>query len=222
MKIKKRLLLLLLLTLIGSFLFVPFIVAGDETIRGNLILRTTIIFTLGSAVIVAFTGWAGLAFADRLNIPMPVLRNWEHGENISNDEIKNIVSNSVFIGVMVAGLTLLGNYFMHPPINKGSILVRVDTSIWAPLVTETVSHLFLLSGLLLLIKNKWISIAISGLFFVVLFHFNSAFSPTMEIYLGALNFGAAVVTGYLFIKKGFEAAVLTHMVMHLILLTVNI
>ncbi|MDO3645122.1 hypothetical protein [Mucilaginibacter sp. L3T2-6] len=222
MKIKKRLLLLLLLTLIGSFLFIPFIVAGDETIRSGLILRTTVIFTLGSMVVVALTGWAGLVFSDKLDIPMPILRNWELGENISNNKVKGIVGTSVFIGVVVAGATLLGNYFMHPPINKGSILVRVDTSVWAPLVTETISHLFLLSGLFLLIKNNWLSIIISGLFFVVLFHFNSAFSPAMEIYLGALNFGAAVVTGYLFVKKGFEAAVLTHMVMHLILMAVNI
>jgi len=111
---------------------------------------------------------------------------------------------------------------MHPPVNRGLLLVRIDTAIWAPLVTETVSHLFLLSGLILLIKNEWLSIIISGLFFVILFHLNSAFSPAMEIYLAAVNFGATVVTGYLFVRKGFEAAVLTHMVMHLILLAVNV
>jgi hypothetical protein len=222
MKIKKRLLLLLLLTLIGSILFVPFIVAGDDTIKGALILRTTIIFTLGSMAVMALTGWGGLVFTDKLNLPMPILRNWELGENISNDDIKSIVATSVFIGILVAGLALAGNYFMHPPVNRGALLVRIDTSIWAPLVTETVSHLFLLSALILLIKNNWTSIIISGLFFVVLFHLNSTFRPAMEIYLGAVNFGAAVVTGYLFIKKGFETAVLTHMVMHLILLAVNV
>jgi len=222
MKIKKRLLLLLLLTLIGSILFVPFIVAGDDTIKGALIFRTTAIFTLGSLGVIALTGWGGLVFTDKLNLPMPILRNWEIGENIDNNDIRSIVGVSVFIGILVAGLALAGNYFMHPPVNRGTLLVRVDTAIWAPLVTETVSHLFLLSGLILLIKNKWISIIISGLFFVALFHLNSAFSPAMEIYLAAVNFGAAVVTGYLFVRKGFEAAVLTHMVMHLILLAVNV
>lgn len=221
MKIKKRLLLLLLLTLIGSFLFIPFIVAGDATIKGALIWRTTVIFTLASLVVIALTGWGGLVFADKLGIPMPILRNWELGESISSDEIKSIVGTSVFISLIVAALALVGNYFMHPPVNQGSVLVRIDTSIWASLVTETVSHLFLLSGLILLIKNRWISIIISGLFFVALFHLDSAFSPAMEIYLGAVNFGAAVVTGYLFVRRCFETAVLTHMVMHLILLGVN-
>lgn len=221
MKIRKRLLLLLLLTLIGSVLFIPFIVAGDATIQGNLIWRTTVIFTLGSMVVMALTGWGGLVFSDKLNIPMPVLRNWELGERVNFDKVRNIVGTSVLTGVIVAILALTGNYFMHPPINQGSLLVRIDTAVWAPLITETVSHLFLLSGLILLIKNQWISIIISGLFFVALFHINSAFSPAMEIYLAAVNFGAAVVTGYLFVKKGFEAAVLTHMVMHLILLGVN-
>lgn len=122
----------------------------------------------------------------------------------------------------MAVCALAGNYFMHPPVNKGTVLVRIDTSIWAPLVTETVSHLFLLSGLILLVKSKWLSIIISGLFFVALFHLDSNFSTSMEFYLGAVNFGAAVVTGYIFVKKGFEAAVLTHLVMHLILLAVNV
>lgn len=222
MKIKKRLLLLLLLTLVGCILFIPFIVTGDATIKGGLILRTTVIFTIGSMLVMALTGWAGLVFSDKLNIPMPILRNWELGEQINNNDIKSIAGTSVFIGVLIAGLGLAGNYFMHPPVNKGSLLIRIDTSIWAPLVTEAVSHLFLLSGLTLLIKNQWMAIIISGLFFVALFHIDSAFSPAMEIYLGAVNFGAAVVTGYLFVKKGFEAAVLTHMVMHLIMLAVNI
>jgi len=222
MKIRKRLLLLLLLTLIGSILFVPFIVAGDSTITRDLIFRTTAIFTLGSMTVIALTGWGGLVFSDRLNVPMPILRNWENGQGINNDEIKSIVGWSILTGVVVALFALAGNYFMHPPVNKGTVLVRIDTAIWAPLVTETVSHLFLLSGLILLIKNQWISIIISGLFFVALFHLDSNFSAPMELYLGAVNFGAAVVTGYMFIKKGFEAAVLTHMVMHLILLGVNV
>lgn len=222
MKIKKRLLLLVLLTLIGSILFVPFIVAGDPTIKGALIFRTTAIFTLGSMAVIALTGWGGLVFSDRLNIPMPILRNWENGWEIRNDEIKSIVRWSVLTGSIVAVCALAGNYFMHPPVNKGTVLVRIDTSIWAPLVTETVSHLFLLSGLILLVKSKWLSIIISGLFFVALFHLDSNFSTSMEFYLGAVNFGAAVVTGYIFVKKGFEAAVLTHLVMHLILLAVNV
>lgn len=221
MTIKRRLIAISTLTFIGAILFIPFLIVSDSTLKGAEVYKTSILFVFLSIIVVLLTAWGGLRFSDKLNLKMPILRNWEINGIIKSDELKSTFLNSILIGAIVAGLALIGNYFMKPPINPGDILTRISTTLWASVLTETVSHLFVLSGLILLIKNKWISLIISGLFFVVLFHLNSNYDTNTTLYLGVVNFLAATVTGYLFITKGFEYAVLTHMTMHFILLAVN-
>ena len=218
--IKKRLTFLSAAVVVGGFLFIPFLVS-DSSSNINAELKSITEFILISTLITALTAWAGLRFADRIEIRMPVLRNWELSHSINHDDIRHIIIKSVLFGLFIAALVLAGNYIMHPPTNPGSFLARISTTIWAALVTETVAHLFVLSGLILLIKNKWAAIIISGLVFVVLFHLNSNYSRIMEIYLATVNFLPAIVTGYLFVTEGFECAVLTHMIMHFFMLAIN-
>lgn len=222
MKIKKRLLLLLILTFIGAILFIPFIVANESSTEHYIDYKTPLIFTSISVIVVALTGWGGLIFSDYVNIKMPILRNWEINQKLEVNQVGNIIWYSVLAGLLMAVLILAGNYFVHPPINKGTLVVRIATFVWASVVTETLLHLFLLSGLIYLIKNNFISIIISALTFVIIFHLNSGLSPAMTFYISLANFSAAVLTGYLFVKKGFESAVFAHMVMHFLLLAVNI
>jgi hypothetical protein len=74
----------------------------------------------------------------------------------------------------------------------------------------------------LIVKNKIAGNILSALAFVILFHLSSSYNFTLSAYISTLNFLLAILTGYLFIKKGFETAVLTHMIAHFILLMVNI
>jgi len=79
--------------------------------------------------------------------------------------------------------------------------VRADTAIWAPLVTETVSHLFLLSALNCSLRINGYPLLSAHSSLWVCFTLDSAFNPAMEIYLGAVNFAAAAVPVHIN-KKG--------------------
>ncbi len=209
------------LTLAGGCLFIPFISAGDPVLKGPALYKNSVIFVLASTCVTALAAWGGLLISDKLNVPMPILRKWELGQPIKANNLHSVVSTALLFGVVAATVVLLGNYFVHPPINPGGLLTRVATMLWASVVTETVSHLFILAGLVLVLKNKWLSLVISGLLFVVLFHLSSGYSASITAYLSLANLLAATLTGYLFLTKGFECAVLTHGVMHFILLAVN-
>lgn len=219
---KKRLLLITGLTFLGAILFIPFLLINNNDLKQTEIIQSCVIFTLISTFVAAITSWLGFKFSDKLNIPMPLLRNWELGNRYDKRNIKSIVSIAIVVGIIVATLTIIGNYFVSPPTNKGNFIVRISTTLWASVVTETLSHLFVLSGFILLFKKKWMSLFLSGLIFVLIFHFSTQYDLNTNIYLGTMNFIAASVTGYLFIKFGFECALISHFIMHFLLLGINI
>lgn len=221
MLIKRRLIFIAIVSFVGGFLFIPFFIANKPTLKGIDLFEGISVFIGLSTIITVLTAWIGLKLSDRLNINMPILRNWEMGRTINRIEIKSLLAKSILIGFIIAAITLIGNQFISTPTNPGGFFTRISTTIWASFVTETISHLFILSGLIILIKNKWGSLIISSLIFVVLFHLNSNYVLTTTIYLGTINFVAITITGYLFIKLGFEYAILTHMIMHFILLAIN-
>lgn len=216
MMIKKRLILLTLLTLIGGILFVPYS-------NGSWIapIETWFIFPVASSIGILLFGWIGLKLADKTNLPMPILRKWEKNEKIEKDNWKILILPAIFgviLALVIAGLNPLFNV----PKNPGTLLMRVITAPWAATVTEVVSHLLVMSALFLLLKNKWASIIISGLIFVALFHLQSIEGELKTtIFLSAGNFAGSVLTGWLYSKKGFESAVIAHASMHLVLLAIN-
>lgn len=76
-----------------------------------------------------------------------------------------------------------------------------------------------MTGIILIIKNKWVSILLSSLIFLVLFHLNGMDGGfTLTIYLGTMNFAGATLTGWIYSKYGFESAVVAHSVMHFLIL----
>jgi hypothetical protein len=219
-QIRKRLILLVAVSFIGSLLFIPFLFAGDP--NDTAPIKAAILFSSISTVLIFLTGYAGLLFSDKLNIDMPLLRSWECNRLVDFTRLKSGIFKGVLVGVTVAGLCYVGNRIMHPVPNPGNFLTRISTTVWASVVTESIAHLFVLSWLILLIKNKWVAIIISGLIFVLLFHFNSNYNLTMGLYLGSANFLAATATAYLFVNEGFESAVIAHATMHFIMLAINV
>lgn len=108
-KMKKRLILFILLTLIAGFLYVPFIKASDESIT-NLIW---LFFPLGSALGILLFGWLGLQLADKSILKMPLLKKWESGQRIFKSDF-NILFKPILLGFTFAIITFgLINIFLH-------------------------------------------------------------------------------------------------------------
>ena len=214
---KKRLLLLVLATLFGAILFVPFVRAASD----NTPVWLWLIFPAASVLAVLVFGGLGLQFADRADFPMPLLRPWEMGQPVAWQAVRQLrlpALAGVALALLITGL----NRYFHPPANPGSLAVRIITTPWAALVTEIISHLFTLSGLYLLWRNEWAALLGSSLVFLGLFHLNGADSnSSLAIYLGLMNFVGILLSGWFYCRRGFEAAVVTHAAMHLVLLTLG-
>ncbi|MCK4663998.1 MAG: hypothetical protein KAT68_14110, partial [Bacteroidales bacterium] len=216
MKIKKRLILLTLITLISGFLYVPFIKVSSETT--NIVW---IVFPFGSALVILLLTWLGIKLSDKTQLPMPILRKWENNERIKFKDGK-ILLIPLLIGGIFALVTYGLNQYFNPPENPGNFLERILTTPWAALVTETISHLLIMSAIVLLLKKNWLGIIISSLLFLVIFHLNSIEGDlVLTTYLGTMNFIGVTITGWIYSKYGFESAVISHASMHLIILGLN-
>ncbi|MFC2096175.1 hypothetical protein ACFLQ3_00575 [Bacteroidota bacterium] len=214
--IKKRLILLTVITLIGGFLFVPY---SNET--WTLSLQDWLIFPFGSAIVILLFGWLGLIIADKTNLPMPILRKWESNEKIKKQDWK-VLFIPALLGAGLALIIAVLNQFFNVPKNPGTFLMRILTTPWAATVTEVVSHLLVMSLIILLLKNKWLGIILSSLIFLVLFHLQGIEGDLKTtIFLGAGNFTGSTLTGWFYSKYGFESAIVGHATMHLILLAIN-
>ena len=215
--IKKRLILLVAIALVGAMGFLPFIQAsGTELPRW-----AWVVFPLVSAAIVAVLGGFGLRFADQSGLPMPLLRLWEDGCPLTEREVKRLWW-PLLAGAVLGGLIVGLNLHFKPPVNHGSVVVRLLITPWAAVVTETISHLFVLSGLYLLVKSKLLALLGSSAVFVVLFHLNGVGGDTtLAVYLGAANLAGILLTGWLYYRQGFEAAIIGHAAMHAVLLAVG-
>jgi len=214
---KKRLIFLVVATLIGGVLYVPFIKASYESITELIWL----LFPLGSALGILLFGWIGLKFADKSNLQMPILKKWELNQKLLKTDFTILYKPMLFSIVFALVAFGLNQYFAAPK-NSGVLIERILTTPWAGIVTETISHLFVMTGIILIIKNKWISILLSSMMFLVLFHLNGIDGDlTLTIYLGVINFSVVTLTGWIYSKYGFESAVVAHSTIHIILLGLN-
>lgn len=214
---KKRLLLIALLSLLSGVLYVPFINAGSEEPS----VLTWIIFPLATTALMLLIGWLGILLAEKGGFEMPILKKFENDEKIMKSDYRILVTPCI-LGFSFAIVIYLTSFFVEVPKNPGSFFVRILTTPWAGLVTETVSHLFVMSAIYLLIKNRWISIILSSLLFVVLFHLNGMdYEVYVAVVLVSANFLASVLTGWIYSKYGYESAVMAHASMHLVMLAFN-
>ncbi len=214
--IKKRLILLSSISLIGGFLFVPY-----SNNSWNVAIQNWFIFPFASAIAILLFGWLGLRLSDKTKLPMPILRKWENNEKASSKDW-NILITPALLGAVLAIIIVGLNQFFNVPKNPGTLLMRILTTPWAATVTEVISHLFFMSLLILIFKNKWLGIILSSLVFLVLFHLQSIENDLKTtIFLGVGNFAGSTLSGWFYSKYGFESAIVGHASMHLILLAIN-
>jgi hypothetical protein len=221
--VRRRLTLLTVAAGIGGVLFVPFVVAGARSGGGappGYVLWPA--FAFGSAFAALLFGWAGLRLADRAHLPMPILRAWELGHRTDSSIWARIIVPSVVAGIAYAVAIVVCVRLLHLPSNPGTVAERLLTVVFAATVPEIVIHLFAMSGLVLLLRSRWAAILASGALFVIVFHGGPVGDSRMIAAVVMLfNFGFGILTGWLYTRYGFEAALATHAIGHAILLGIN-
>lgn len=214
MPIKKRLFALTLAGGISGLFFVPYLLVARPDINPTDIW---IGLPLGSLLICGLCSWAGLKFADRANISMPYLRPWETGKPADAAERGWLIRVSIALGGLFgfAGAAFFYLVGAHP--HPGSLSLRLSTFPFAALVPEIVAHLFVMSGLVMVMKRTWIPILLSGVVFVLAFHAGRVVAGPAPGYMWAFDYLFGVLTGWIYSRYGIEGAALTHAVAHAIL-----
>ncbi len=207
---------------VGGALFVPFVFAGAGEQATRHALYFWIGFPLGSAIFSGLCAWPGLRLADRAGLQMPLLRAWEYQERSPRNWGKGACFVSIVTGVFFALFASLISHIIGLPKNPGTLIERLATIPFATVVTETFSHLFLMSVFFFWLKKKWLAILLSSVAFVALFH-GQAIQASIELTVFAFlfNFLFATLTGWLYGRYGIESAYLTHAIAHGIVLGIN-
>ncbi|MGB5820955.1 MAG: hypothetical protein WBG90_15825 [Saonia sp.] len=213
----RRILFLSFLAFISGVLYVPFIEANVGNENG---ITTWIVFPTASMVIVMLSSWIGLKLAEKASVPMSILNKLNKNNPHSNSLPQ--LTFPLLLGLAISILIVVANQFLQVPKNSGTLTERLLTTPWAAIITETISHLLILSGLYLLIRNKLISILISSFLFIIIFHLNIDLNDRYVVmYLGLANFAASSFTGWVYLKYGLGIAIITHAVMHSVILGFN-
>lgn len=224
MPIRRRLILLGVLAVAGGALFSPFVSAGIRASHAESTPPPFLLafyFAAGSGLAATACAWGGLRFADRAQLSMPLLRGWELGTSTPPGTFGRIVAVSLVVGGLV-GIGLIPLlHFLHTPANPGSLEVRLLTVFFAATIPEIVVHLFAMSGLVLLFRKTWPAILLSSVLFVAIFHGGSVGDARTTAFVLGANFAFGMLTGWLYKCYGFEAAVLTHAVGHVIVVGWN-
>ena len=219
--IRKRLFFLTFLFLIWGALFVPFVKANAPTSQQTSVCQLLIVFSLVSSVVVFLCSWIGLRVADKTRLEMPILNKWEKDDFVVKFETKRLLIVSVMAGVIFGLVASAFSNYLGIPNNQGNFVERISTTLFAAVVPEVVIHLFVMSGLFFLVKRIWIAIFVSSVLFAILHGSPSDIPVTATIFIYGLNFTLSVLTGWFYSRFGFESAMLTHAVSHLIVVGIN-
>ncbi|HLA13151.1 MAG TPA: CPBP family intramembrane glutamic endopeptidase [Pyrinomonadaceae bacterium] len=194
-----------------------------------------------NGVILSVTIFIGMILSERIGLRMPLIEAWASGEHPVNP--KAVVLPGILVGtaVGIALVTIEALLFLkHLP---AAMLPLFEISLWKRLLAgvlyggfteELVTRLFLLSMVAWFLGKWWKTpegIPTSGAFWTAIFlvavlfglgHLpaTSAMTPITQLLVAralVLNGIAGVAFGYLYWKRGLEAAMLGHMSAHLVM-----
>lgn len=198
-------------TMIGAGMFVPFI----ETQHPDIPFIGKLLFIGATSVIAWITAYIGLRLSNTLKLPsLTRIRR--------KRSVWRVLAVSGLIGFGIGLGAVAMTHLFHLPTNPGILAVRLATVVWSSVFLETVGHLFLQTIIYKYTKIQWVAVLIASFLLTVAFHSGGASDgATQQIVITGINFGAMVVTGGLYARYGFESAVVSHAVMHFVMLGLN-
>jgi hypothetical protein len=215
MPIRKRLWALTLAGGVSGLFFVPYVLAARPDINPSYVWLG---LPLGSLVVSALCGWAGLKLADIAGLAMPYLRSWDSGQKGDRHERGWLVRVSVAAGGIFGLAGAIAFHVMEIPPHPGNLTLRLSTFPFAAVVPEIVAHLFVMSGLVLVMKRTWVPILLSGLVFTLGFHAGRIVIGPVPGFVWGFDYLFGVLTGWIYSRYGIEGAMLTHAVTSAILM----
>lgn len=210
---RRRFLLLSGLSVAGALAFAPFLVSAAARTPGQLAS-----FVLVTSAVASLACWYGLGWADRVGLPLPLLRAWERREPMRVGRRALLVSLAV--GLAIAAIGLLSLRWVGLSAGGGSLAARAASTLFAAVTLEVILHLCLMSGVAVLLRGRIGAAVVVTSALFVLFHLGNLPQQPLDVWLlsAAVNGLGGLAFGWLYATRGFEYLVLAHAVAHLVTL----
>lgn len=207
---RKRWQLLTLLSVLGILTYVPALGAMGVPITLVFVASFTALGTLVCALAV----WLGLRWADRADLPMPLLRTLDAAaatRSLDRWAAALAIGGGTILALAAAGAVQALDLVNMP----GSLGARLLSTLFAAISLEVVLHLAIMSGVVAWTRSRWTGIAVSTLAFL-LFHVAGATSqpPGILAVSVLLNGASGLFFGWMYARYGFECLILAHAVAH--------
>jgi len=214
MMVKKRLVLLTILTAVSAAMYLPFAAASGAGIDST---SSKIIFLAANVLVGLVFGLLGLRLADRAELPMPFLRPWELGERRTQAWRRPLLVTILWTippALLVAFLVPRLGF----PENSGTLAERLMTTPFAAINLQIVLLLVGTSLLFLILKNRvWAALA-SGALLAIFHTLGASGFDTIFYWQMSFNAGMGAIFGWIYLRYGFEYAVVGHAAAHAIMM----
>jgi membrane protease YdiL (CAAX protease family) len=188
---------------------------------------------LSNGILFAVFIFVGLYLSKSVGLGLPILEGWLAGKEVK-ENFKSIFVISILLGILL-GLLIIGLAFLFSALGVPMIIIPVIPPLWQRLllcfyggINEEIALRLFLMTILVWIAYKlkrtadgkpsnlgvWLAIIISAIMFGI-GHLPMAarlttITPLVVIQGVLLNGIAGIVFGWLYWKKGLEAAILSH------------
>ncbi len=220
MKKNIYILILFLLCLMGGVLVLPYVLSLQNKSIGGPISFNLFLIIVQNLILYGIAVPAGFYFSRKININLILLESKSNIRNHFAKNIKYIIGFGLFSFLFI----FLSDLFIF----KSPLDIKINpffgflASFYGGINEEVINRLFLTSLIAFLLikisKNKsismWISILITSIMFGLLHLFATAvltpLTPLIILRAILLNGVPGIIFGWLYWKKSFEVAVLTH------------
>jgi hypothetical protein len=211
---RRRFVLLTLASAAGGLALIPF--QAGAAPAGQLAA-----FAVVSIALAAAASWSGLVWADRIGLPLPLLRAWERRQPVRVDRHALLLSVALGLALGILGLAVLRHVGLSG--GSGSLAARAVSTLFAAVTLEVIVHLGLMSGLAVLLRGRVGAANVLSAAIFVAFHLSGMQEQPLDVTLlsVAVNGLGALSFGWLYAARGFEYLVLAHAVAHIMTVVVG-
>lgn|GEM_PF-2399468 len=215
--IRRRFILLSSLGVFGAISFVPSITASAVPRPSMLQLWWFVLAVSGICIV---SSWFGLRLADAAQLPMPYLRRLDLPSKPSG---RSGILPAVTFGCFVAAGAIYVLHWFRQPNLAGPLWSRVASVFFAAGSLELVVHLLIMSAVVRLARGRvWLGILVSAIVFVA-FHVMGLQGQSASLIAASalLNGVFGLTLGFFYARYGFEYALLSHAVAHILAVTLG-
>ncbi len=209
--IRRRLMLLAVMSIAGAILFLPLLAAGSHQPMTSVAGFAVVISTVA-----ILTAWPGLRSADLTGLPMPLLRRLD---GVRSPASRRSLAIGTISGTALGVCGALALRAVHAPPFPGGVLVRILSVVFVAATLEIILHLGVMSIVTRLAHGRrWLGVLAATFAFVLLQSTGGALDHPRPVILAAtvVNTATGIVVGWLYATDGLEYAALCRALAYLI------